>query len=88
MEHKDKHIVYLTEDGEIVGPDEVSLYSNLGILARNGYRAPLTYLSWTDVPINILDDLWREMQVSLVFALKKCEFSSLYIHIYINNIFI
>ena len=30
---KDKHIVYLTEDGEIVGLDEGSLYSNLGILA-------------------------------------------------------
>ena len=69
--------MYLTEEGEIVGPDKGSLYSNLGILTRNDYRVPLTYPSWTEVPINILDDLWREMQVSLVFALKKCEFSSL-----------
>ncbi|KAL3509798.1 hypothetical protein ACH5RR_029199 [Cinchona calisaya] len=65
----EKHLVCFTENGEIEGPDEESLNSNLGILARNGHRVRLTYSSWSEVPFHYLDDIWREVQASLVMEL-------------------
>ncbi|KAM1253997.1 hypothetical protein ACFX2I_042006 [Malus domestica] len=33
----------------------------LGIIARNGQRVPLTYVSWTEMPDHVLDDIWKEV---------------------------
>ncbi|KAL3507726.1 hypothetical protein ACH5RR_033108 [Cinchona calisaya] len=49
--------------------DEESLNSNIGILARNRHRVPLTYSSRSEVPFHYLDDIWKEVQVSLVMEL-------------------
>ncbi|KAM1365372.1 hypothetical protein ACFX13_044379 [Malus domestica] len=33
----------------------------LGIIARNGQKVPLTYVSWTEMPDHVLDDIWKEV---------------------------
>ncbi|KAM1365371.1 hypothetical protein ACFX13_044379 [Malus domestica] len=35
----------------------------LGIIARNGQKVPLTYVSWTEMPDHVLDDIWKEVTV-------------------------
>ena len=46
-----------------VGPNADKLMSQLGVIVRNGDRVPLTYVRWTDMPIHVLDDIWREVKV-------------------------
>ncbi|CAN6707643.1 unnamed protein product [Malus baccata var. baccata] len=33
----------------------------LGIIARNGQKVPLTYVSWTEMHDHVLDDIWKEV---------------------------
>ncbi|XP_021800731.1 uncharacterized protein LOC110744993 [Prunus avium] len=39
-----------------------SLFSSqLGIIARNGKKIPLTYPTWNDMPDDILDNIWKDI---------------------------
>lgn len=45
-----------------------SLFSSqLGIIARNGKKIPLTYPTWNDMPDDILDDIWKDITVSYTY---------------------
>ncbi|KAK8931163.1 hypothetical protein KSP39_PZI016206 [Platanthera zijinensis] len=45
-----------------IGKCEQPLVGQLGLLARNGFRVQLTYPRWSDLPDDVLDGLWREVQ--------------------------
>ncbi|XP_062019503.1 uncharacterized protein LOC133736085 isoform X1 [Rosa rugosa] len=36
--------------------------SQLGILARDGQKVPLTLTSWTAMPDDVLDDIWKDVK--------------------------
>ncbi|PRQ27510.1 hypothetical protein RchiOBHm_Chr6g0306081 [Rosa chinensis] len=36
--------------------------SQLGILARDGQKVPLTFTSWTAMPDDLLDDIWKDVK--------------------------
>ncbi|KAM7461932.1 hypothetical protein LguiA_030053 [Lonicera macranthoides] len=44
------------------GPNQHHLKTHLGIIARNGKQVPLIYEQWKDVPQDILDYLWKEVE--------------------------
>jgi hypothetical protein len=46
-----------------IGRKKDKLMTQLGIIAKNGNAAPLTYPSWDDMPIRFKDDIWHEVQV-------------------------
>ena len=43
------------------------LKTHLGILAKNGEQVPLIYPDWRDVPKDILDYIWKEVEVSVLY---------------------
>ena len=47
-----------------VGESGVKFVSQLGCIARDCERVPLTYLKWTDMPKHVLEDIWREVKVN------------------------
>ncbi|KAK9190033.1 hypothetical protein WN943_018634 [Citrus x changshan-huyou] len=36
--------------------------SHFGIIAQNGFKVPLTYVEWTDMPKDMLDYIWEEVK--------------------------
>lgn len=51
------------ELGEPVGPEAHKFISYLGILARDGNLAPLTYTDWRALPETNKEKMWEEVQV-------------------------
>ncbi|KAK1307182.1 hypothetical protein QJS10_CPA10g01189 [Acorus calamus] len=45
-----------------IGLNATKLTSQLGYIARDSHRVPLTYVSWSDMPEDILDDIWRDVE--------------------------
>lgn len=45
-----------------VGESAVKLASQLGCIAWDCERVPLTYAKWTDMPTHVLEDIWREVK--------------------------
>lgn len=37
--------------------------SHFGIIAQNGFKVPLTYVEWTDMPKDMLNYIWEEVKV-------------------------
>ncbi|KAG5561987.1 hypothetical protein RHGRI_004877 [Rhododendron griersonianum] len=50
-----------------LGDEGNSLTGQLGIMVRNSYRVPLTYLNWKSVPNHIKEGIWKEVQDNLEF---------------------
>jgi hypothetical protein len=48
-----------------VGDTTDDLISQLGIIAKNGRKLPLTFVSWSVMPKDKLDLVWNEVQVYL-----------------------
>lgn len=46
-------------------PLDQALKTQLGVMVRNCYRVPLTYLEWEDVPNTIKEDIWKEVKVQM-----------------------
>ncbi|KAM7525533.1 hypothetical protein LguiA_015435 [Lonicera macranthoides] len=44
------------------GPNQHHLKTHLGIIARNGEQVPLIYEQWKDMPQDILDYIWKEVE--------------------------
>ncbi|KAK9090629.1 hypothetical protein Sjap_023806 [Stephania japonica] len=57
---------------EPVGANKDKFMSQLGIIARNGLKVPLTYTSWSEVPSEVLNSLWREVQENTNAPLEYC----------------
>ncbi|KAK9114128.1 hypothetical protein Syun_020925 [Stephania yunnanensis] len=57
---------------EAVGANKDKFMSQLGIIARNGLKVPLTYKSWSEVPSKVLNSLWREVQENTNAPLEYC----------------
>ncbi|KAK9199557.1 hypothetical protein WN944_014749 [Citrus x changshan-huyou] len=47
---------------QVIGPNSNKFKTQLGIIARNGRKVPLTYVEWIDMPENILEDIWKEVK--------------------------
>ncbi|KAL9437011.1 hypothetical protein AB3S75_022952 [Citrus x aurantiifolia] len=47
---------------QVIGPNSNKFKTQLGIIARNGHKVPLTYVEWIDMPENILEDIWKEVK--------------------------
>uniref|UniRef100_A0A1S8ADN8 Plant transposase n=1 Tax=Citrus limon TaxID=2708 RepID=A0A1S8ADN8_CITLI len=47
---------------QVIGPNSNKFKTQLGIIARNGHKVPLTYVEWIDMPENILKDIWKEVK--------------------------
>ena len=47
-----------------------SLASHLGVLARDGSLAPLTFTTWHYVPQQNKDNIWRVINVIRIFNMK------------------
>ena len=55
--------VSINRFGQPIGREAAKLSSFLGTIARNGYIAPLTYVSWKAVPYAAKEDMWQIVQV-------------------------
>ena len=55
--------VVTNELGEPIGPEAIQLTSFLGLIARDGNLAPLTYPTWTKVPKENKDNMWQQVLV-------------------------
>ena len=51
---------------QVYGPNEQKFKTHLGIIARNGEQVPLIYEQWKDVPLDIFDYIWKEVEVSVL----------------------
>ncbi|GMY13755.1 transcription factor gte1 [Fagus crenata] len=54
--------VSINKFGQPIGPEAAKLSSFMGTIARNGYTAPLTYVSWRAVPDSAKEDMWQLVQ--------------------------
>ena len=43
------------------GDNESKLTSQLGFMVRNGNIVSLTYVDWTEVPIDVLESIWADV---------------------------
>ncbi|KAI8536276.1 hypothetical protein RHMOL_Rhmol10G0244500 [Rhododendron molle] len=50
-----------------------SLTGQLGIMVRNSYRVPQTFLNWKSVPNHIKEGIWKEVQDNLEFCPDEYE---------------
>lgn len=48
------------------GPNANKFKTQLGIIAKNGYHVPLTYTKWIDMPEDVLNYIWKDVQVSII----------------------
>ncbi|GAY57381.1 hypothetical protein CUMW_178950 [Citrus unshiu] len=46
------------KNGEVLAESK----SHFGIIAQNGFKVPLTYVEWTDMPKDMLDYIWEEVK--------------------------
>ncbi|KAG5531808.1 hypothetical protein RHGRI_026432 [Rhododendron griersonianum] len=51
-----------------LGDEGTTLTGQLGIMVRNSYRVPLTYLNRKSVPNHIKEGIWKEVQDNLEFC--------------------
>ncbi|KAI8569421.1 hypothetical protein RHMOL_Rhmol02G0277800 [Rhododendron molle] len=51
-----------------LGDEGTALMGQLGIMVRNSYRVPLTYLNWKSIPNHIKEGIWKEVQDNLEFC--------------------
>ncbi|XP_028054518.1 uncharacterized protein LOC114258731 [Camellia sinensis] len=62
------------------GDNESKLTSQLGFMVHNGNIVSLTYVDWTEVPIDVLESIWADVKDHLQICpegykprcLKKC----------------
>ncbi|GMI87906.1 hypothetical protein HRI_002459900 [Hibiscus trionum] len=54
--------VQINELGQPVGPNAYKLSCFLGTIARNGHRAPLTFIHWRAMPNSYKVDMWEYVQ--------------------------
>ncbi|KAL3831050.1 hypothetical protein ACJIZ3_019852 [Penstemon smallii] len=54
--------VHLTSDGRIDGPDRAKFKTQLGVLARNSIKFPLTCKSFKKIGDGTKDDIWRKIK--------------------------
>lgn len=54
------------------GDNESKLTSQLGFMVRNGNIVSLTYVDWTEVPIDVLESIWADVKVKAY--LLNCSF--------------
>ncbi|GMY13751.1 transcription factor gte1 [Fagus crenata] len=54
--------VSINKFGQPIGPEAAKLSSFMGTIARNGYTAPLAYVSWRAVPDTAKEDMWQLVQ--------------------------
>ncbi|XP_058189101.1 uncharacterized protein LOC131306710 isoform X2 [Rhododendron vialii] len=55
------------------GDEGNSLTGQLGIMVRNSYRVPFTYLNWKSVPNHIKEGIWKQVQDNLEFCPEEYE---------------
>lgn len=58
-------ILHLEFDSEWkpIGQNASKFNSQLGVIAKNAQKVPLTYLRWSDMPDDILEYIWTEVKV-------------------------
>ncbi|KAL3809804.1 hypothetical protein ACJIZ3_000096 [Penstemon smallii] len=52
----------LTDDGRIDGPHRVQFKTQLGVMARNASRFPLTKTSFKEIDPHVIDAFWKEIK--------------------------
>ncbi|GKV32151.1 hypothetical protein SLEP1_g40776 [Rubroshorea leprosula] len=55
-------VVPINKLGQPIGPESSKLTSFLGIIARNGHMAPLTYVQWRHMPDSYKEKMWQHVQ--------------------------
>lgn len=56
-------LLELDSDNQVIGRNAVSFSSQLGILAKDGNKLPLSYTDWRAVPKTKKDLVWDEVKV-------------------------
>ncbi|GLT77315.1 hypothetical protein SLA2020_489130 [Shorea laevis] len=54
--------VPINKEGQPFGPESSKLSNFLGTMARNGHRAPLTFINWKEIPDSYKEDMWQSVQ--------------------------
>ncbi|KAK1286299.1 hypothetical protein QJS10_CPB20g01679 [Acorus calamus] len=57
-----KLYVNFNEMMQPIGPNARKLASQLGYIARDNNKVPLTYVTWSDMPEDVLEDIWKDVQ--------------------------
>lgn len=58
------------KDNKVVGDNAVFFSSQLGILAKDGNKLPLSYTDWRAVLDTSKNLIWAEVKVYIIFTLK------------------
>ena len=58
------HLVF-NDLGQAIGKSATQLATHIGIMVRNGEQVPLHYARWDDMPEDVLDYIWTEVEVKL-----------------------
>lgn len=56
-------MLQLDEDDNVVGNNSGAFATQLGILAKDGNKLPLSYTDWRAVPTSQKDLVWTEVKV-------------------------
>ena len=51
-----------------IGDNVAKLTTQLGIIVQNGNIVPLTFLDWNNVPDDIIDAIWKDVNVKVYFC--------------------
>ncbi|XXG69544.1 hypothetical protein AAC387_Pa06g2385 [Persea americana] len=69
---RERIVVGCNEYGQPIGRNKRLLSSYIGIIARDGQKAPLTYSDWSRIPAERTVDMWQAIQV-LIRNPRNCE---------------
>ncbi|RWR73411.1 hypothetical protein CKAN_00168800 [Cinnamomum micranthum f. kanehirae] len=59
---RERIVVECNEYGQPIGRNERLLSSYLGVIARDGQKAPLNYSDWRRMPVERTMDMWQAIQ--------------------------
>ena len=55
-------LIHINKLGQPVGPESSKLSSFLGMIARNGHRAPINFVDWRAMPDSYKEEMWEYVQ--------------------------
>lgn len=59
----DKMMLDLNDKDQVVGSMASAFATQLGVLAKEGNKLPLTYTDWRALPMTMKNDVWVEVKV-------------------------
>lgn len=59
----------LDDNNEVIGNNAGKLSSQLGIIAKDGNKLPLTYTDWREMPMRKKDVVWGDVKVFYILLI-------------------